>query len=397
MLLTGFDAPIEQVMYIDKMVKAHDLLQTIARVNRIAKGKTRGYIIDYVGLTAHLKKALSIYAAEDQEDVEAMLADIASELPVLEARYRRLVQLFVDNGVAEIEDFVQQRMADQGQEQAVLEQAIRCMEHLSLRANFDVFLKTFLQSMDIILPHAEAFPYRVPAKRFGFLLARIKERYKDDSLSIAGAGEKVRRLIDEYLVSLGINPKIPPTELLSPNFVDHLEANATPQAKASEMEHAIRKHCKVHFDEDPVLYEKLSEKLEALIQRHRENWETLSQHLLALRKEVEAGRRDDDSRGIDQRAAPFFDLIGRLAFGDGGVPGEHEEAVKQLVNELLTKMREAIGIVAFWSNAPEVARLRAELSDLLLCSGIDAITDASDRIVTEITALAKMREKDILE
>jgi type I restriction enzyme R subunit len=56
MLLTGFDAPIEQVMYIDKAVKDHNLLQTIARVNRIAKGKTRGYIVDYIGLTDHLKE-----------------------------------------------------------------------------------------------------------------------------------------------------------------------------------------------------------------------------------------------------------------------------------------------------------------------------------------------------
>jgi len=120
MLLTGFDAPIEQVMYIDKRVKDHNLLQTIARVNRIAKGKTRGYIVDYVGLTDHLKNALSIYAADDQKDVEGTLTDIAGELPVLEARYQRLLNLFVDNGVAEIEDFVQQRIKDTAHELAVL-------------------------------------------------------------------------------------------------------------------------------------------------------------------------------------------------------------------------------------------------------------------------------------
>ena len=90
MLLTGFDAPIEQVMYIDKKVKNHNLLQTIARVNRVAKGKTRGYIVDYIGLTDHLKEALSIYAADDQKDLHDSLKDIASEVPVLEARYRRL-------------------------------------------------------------------------------------------------------------------------------------------------------------------------------------------------------------------------------------------------------------------------------------------------------------------
>ena len=112
MLLTGFDAPIEQVMYIDKKVKNHDLLQTIARVNRVAKGKSRGYIVDYIGLTDHLREALSIYAADDQKDLEDSLKDIASEVPVLEARYRRLINLFVGLGVAEIEGFAQQTITD---------------------------------------------------------------------------------------------------------------------------------------------------------------------------------------------------------------------------------------------------------------------------------------------
>jgi len=74
----------------------------------------------------------------------------------------------------------------------------------------------------------------IPAKRFGFLLVKIKERYKDDSLSISGAGEKVRKLIDEHLVSLGINPKIPPVELLSPNFVQQLcSANCGGRSESS--------------------------------------------------------------------------------------------------------------------------------------------------------------------
>ncbi len=158
MLLTGFDAPIEQVMYIDKRVKDHNLLQTIARVNRIAKGKTRGYIVDYIGLTDHLKNALSIYADDDQKDVEGTLTDITGELPVLEARYRRLLNLFIENRVSEIENFVQQRIKDVAHELAVLEKGIRCMEDLAQRANFEVFLKKFLQSMDIILPNSEALP-----------------------------------------------------------------------------------------------------------------------------------------------------------------------------------------------------------------------------------------------
>ncbi len=74
MLLTGFDAAIEQVMYVDKKVREHDLLQTIARVNRVHAGKTRGYVVDYIGLSnPHLKRLLSIYAGKDFDDVMATM------------------------------------------------------------------------------------------------------------------------------------------------------------------------------------------------------------------------------------------------------------------------------------------------------------------------------------
>ena len=392
MLLTGFDAPIEQVMYIDKKVKHHNLLQTIARVNRVAKGKTRGYIVDYIGLTDHLKEALSIYAADDQEDLQEGLKDITSEVPVLEARYRRLLQLFQDQGVADIEPWVQQQITDPQRTYDILEQAIEGMKDLKQRANFEVYLKKFLQSMDIILPNVAANPFKIPVKRFGYLLAKVKDRYKDDTLTISGAGEKVRTLINEHLISLGINPKIKPVELMSPRFIQELEQNKSAKAKASEMEHAIRKHCKVHLDEDPVLYQKLSDKLEALIQKYKDDWDELYRHLFNLRTEAEAGRKDEK----DPRSGPFFDLIGQIAFGKGSVPAEHAATVAGLVAQVLEKLKRTIGIINFWGNPPEVSKLKGELSDLLLFSNVEEIMGKSDKIVTEITALAKVRHKDIL-
>jgi type I site-specific restriction-modification system R (restriction) subunit len=95
MLLTGFDAPIEQVMYIDKKLREHTLLQAIARTNRVAKGKKRGYVVDYIGLANHLTEALTIYAATDElQELKAGLQDISSELPILDERYQRLLQHF---------------------------------------------------------------------------------------------------------------------------------------------------------------------------------------------------------------------------------------------------------------------------------------------------------------
>ena len=392
MLLTGFDAPIEQVMYVDKIVKAHNLLQTIARVNRVAKGKHRGYIVDYVGLTGHLQEALSIYASDEQEEIHDSLKSITSELPVLETRYRRLLQLFQDLKVADIEPWVQTTITDPQRVYEILEQAIEAMEDLKQRANFEVYLKKFLQSLDIILPNTAATPYKIPAKRFGYLLTKVKDRYKDDTLSISNAGEKVRNLINEHLISLGINPKIKPVELMSPTFIQELEKNTSPKAKASEMEHAIRKHCKVHLDEDPVLYQTLSEKLDLLIQKYKDNWDELCKYLYELRTEAERGRKDEK----DPRSGPFFALIGQIAFGKTGVPQENEASVTELVDKILEKMKRTIGIINFWSNLPEVSKLKGEMSDLMVYSNIDPIVEKSDKIVTELTALAKVRHKDIL-
>ena len=100
MLLTGFDAPVEQVMYIDKKLREHNLLQAIARVNRVAKNKHRGFIVDYIGLANHLTDALSIYAEEDAQDIQEGLKNILSEMPILEERYQRLLQHFRAAGVS---------------------------------------------------------------------------------------------------------------------------------------------------------------------------------------------------------------------------------------------------------------------------------------------------------
>ena len=101
MLLTGFDAPVEQVMYLDRGIRSHELLQAIARVNRTAEGKEHGLVVDYYGVGNHLTEALAVYA---DEDVEGALIDIAEELPVLRDRHRRVLDFFRENGVTDLTD-----------------------------------------------------------------------------------------------------------------------------------------------------------------------------------------------------------------------------------------------------------------------------------------------------
>jgi len=395
-LLTGFDAPIEQVMYIDKKIKDHNLLQTIARVNRVKKGKQRGYIVDYIGLANHLRKALSIYAGEDYDDAAGALQDISSEIPILESRYRRLIQFFAGNGVEDMEAFVTQEITERAASLEIVEQAVEMLRDIKLRADFEVYLQKFLQSLDIVLPHAAANPYKIPAKRFGYLLAMVRERYKDDSIDIAGAGEKVKKLINEHLISLGIDPKIPPVELMSPRFIEQVEKHVSDKAKASEMEHAIRKHCKIHFGEDPAFYARLSEKLEALIQKHKEDWDKLCKGMMEIRLEAENGRPTTGD-GIKPQEAPFYELIGMIAFGRDGVPKAHVQTVKQLVVDIVEALQQTINIINFWSRPSDISALKGRLSDLMLFTGIGEIIDASEKLVADIVELAKARHRDLVK
>lgn len=399
MLITGFDAPIEQVMYIDKRIREHTLLQAIARVNRVSRGKKRGYVVDYIGLANHLTDALTLYAATDeQEELRDGLKSITSELPVLDERYQRLVQFFEAAGISGIEDFVQGRLAGIEAEAVVVHAAVSALKDERLRADFEVYLKKFLMSMDIILPHESAQVYRVPAKRFGYILSVTKERYKDDSLDLGDAGDKVKRLVNEHLISLGINPKVPPVELLAEDFLDQLNRHAggNDEAKASEMEHAIRKHCTVKFDEDPAFYKTLSEKMERLIDQYQGQWNLLADELEKLRTEAAAGRTDAIA-GLDKEATTFYAHVANLAFGKAGVPAAQDMKMKTLMTGIVELLQETIGIIDFWNNPAEQKRLRGELNKVLLMADIPEVTASFERLAVEIMKLAKNRHDELLK
>ena len=396
MLLTGFDAPVEQVMYIDKRLREHNLLQAIARVNRVTKNKHRGFIVDYIGLANHLMEALSIYSDQDAEDIQQGLKNRLSELPILEERYQRLLQHFRAAGVGEIEGFVTGRLTTPEADVAVVHAAVGAMQEIKRRADFEVYLNKFLQSLNLILPHAAGHSYRGPARRFGYLLRMVKERFKDDSLDIADAGAKVKELINEHLVDLGINPKIPPIELLADDFIANVQKHSqgSAEAKASEMEHALRKHCTVHFDEDPAFYKRLSEKLEKLIQEHKDNWEVLAEGYEQLRAEAIAGRTQA-VEGLTKEATTFYDYVVQLAFEDGEVPTAHRQKLMKLMAGIVEMLQGTIGIIDFWKKPIEVKKLRGNIDTEILLTEIPQLLDKHERIAVEIVKLAEKRHQEL--
>ncbi|MDZ7848124.1 MAG: hypothetical protein U5L96_15985 [Owenweeksia sp.] len=90
----------------------------------------------YFGISNHLKEALNIWGAEDEEDIKELLEyfpDINQEIPVLEARYNRMIQLFEDRGIARFRDFAEQKMADKGEEFELAERCIEMAEEIAFR------------------------------------------------------------------------------------------------------------------------------------------------------------------------------------------------------------------------------------------------------------------------
>jgi type I restriction enzyme R subunit len=399
MLLTGFDAPIEQVMYLDKRIREHTLLQAIARTNRVKKGKQRGYVVDYIGLTNNLTEALTLYAAsEEQQELANGLKNITSEMPVLQERYQRLLNMFAEHKVKHLQAFLEGKLLTIESEADVVHNAVMLLKDEKIRADFDVYLKKFLSSLDIILPHPTGHPYRVPAKRLGYIMRVAKERYKDDSLNLGDAGQKVRELINEHLISLGINPKVPPVELLSDDFIDQLNQHAAgnDEAKASEMEHAIRKHCTVHHDEDPAFYKSLSEKVEQLIDKYQDQWDLLAEELSKLRTEAAEGRKAGEE-GMSREATTFYAHIANEAFVGGEVPASARQVMKRLMEAIVEVLQVSIGSNDFWNNADKQKKTRSEIKTALTLTGIHELKSHRERIAVEIMKLAKNRHDELLK
>ncbi|MGS0979419.1 type I restriction endonuclease subunit R [Burkholderia glumae] len=353
MLLTGFDAPIEGVMYLDRPIREAELLQAIARVNRTGFGKRCGIVVDYYGVAQHLKEALAAYA---DDDVEGALASLKDEVPVLRDRHLRVVDLFRQRGIESLSD---------------TEACVDALGSEKLRAEFAVKLKAFLASLDTVLPRPEGLPYSGDAKRLAYIYARARNRYKDTPVLGKDVGAKVRKLIDDHVISLGIDPKIPPIQLTDVEFDAHLSRVANARAKASEMEHAIRSHIRKHVEEDPVLYRKLSERLTDILKTLGERWDEVIVQLQKIIDELRTGKATtaDAPGDLPEHCMPFLRTVIDVVCADA-VPTDVEllrlkDVTVDLVDLLVQELQSNRNI---WSPHKRAAQdeLNGQLFDHLM-------------------------------
>ncbi|MEO0247667.1 MAG: type I restriction endonuclease subunit R, partial [candidate division WOR-3 bacterium] len=355
MLTTGFDAPIEQVMYLDNVIKEHNLLQAVARVNRVYKNKSCGFVVDYVGVLKHLKEVLAIYADEDIKEITQVVKNKARSFDELRFTYNQLNEFFRRYKIENWKDKI--------------EECIELLEDEEVRNEFISLVRNFNRAMDAVLPSPEALKYVADLKILGFIKESAKNRYRDDKLSIKDASNKIREIVEEYLISKGVDPKIPPTPLFDEKFIEKLEGKSS-KVKSQELEYAIREYIVKHYEEDPELYERFSDRLKKILQEYKDNWENLSKELANFREEIRKGRSAENTFGFDpKREMPFFGVLKKEIYGERKVDelrGEDINYLVELTRDVIEIIREEIQNVDFWESYSKQKRLKSILVNRLL-------------------------------
>ncbi len=275
-----------------------------------------------------------------------------------------------------------------------VEQCVQLLgESDQFRAKFQVKLKQFLSLIDTVLPRPEALPYIDDAKRMAHIQAKARNRYRDSQRLVGQeVGAKVRALIDQHVISLGIDPQVAPMELTSSHFEAHVAKERSPRAQASEMEHALRYHIRKHLNEDPVHYEELSKRLKDILKTFEGDWESQVKALQALVQEADSGRQADDSLGLDpDTEAPFYDVLKQATGLEGdAVPVDD---LKALTLEIVGHIKAAVSLVGFWSEAKVSARkeLRGQIFQAVDFSDLLADFDQIGPVTDTLMELAKAK------
>lgn len=291
MLLTGFDAPIEQVMYLDRPLKEHTLLQAIARTNRTYVRETEivaddgtiekhsfakqyGFIVDYYGITHHLEEALKVF---DKSDIEGQMENITD-----------LYKHLLDYKEAVFRMFT-------GVDRSDIDAVMRVIEAENKRAEFEIAYKKYAQSVEALMPTHVTKDDLNDLKWMAYVRAGAKARFEPgNTIDIADCGEKARAIISEHLKSKGVIQWIRPISLFDTDFQNKMDSLKTDEAIASSMEHVIRHTITVNMEDNPVHYQSLLEKLQKLLDETKLSWEERRAKLKEfIDKEMESSEEDE--------------------------------------------------------------------------------------------------------
>ena len=394
-LLTGFDAPRASILYLDKQIKEHNLLQAIARVNRLCDGKDYGYIVDYRGLLGELDKALTMYKKAGLEefkenDIRASVYYIDTEIDNVFKSYDSLKEIF--KNVKNKED---------------LEEYEVLLEDEKIRKDFYDKLCKFGSILGLILPSDRAY-YKIGKEKiaelrkalafYQKLRATVKLRYSE-SIDHKEYEAKMQKLLDNYVVAKDMMRITEPVNITdTENFEKELERIPSDRGKADMIRTRLTKTISEKTKEDPAYYKKFSARIEETIEDYRNRRISDSEYL----DKMQDIRNDfiEGNSGIKypsnittENSRAFYGVI-----YDKLIPKMKENANIEEIGEIAVHIQKEIEskIKRDWHYNTDIHNEIAQVVDDTIFiyatkKGITLDIDELDKLIEEIINIALMK------
>lgn len=312
-LLTGFDAPLEHVMYLDKPLKEHNLLQAIARTNRTCTikkpdggeiEKPNGRIVDYIGVTSHLDEALASYRSEDVEHAMRDIAILRNDLKEAHARYRAQKRAMGLEGMDEkAAAYAAAKLAAGGQEDDWFD-----LQRLT---------RTFIKIYADLSPDPAILDFTAEVKwAAAFLRLATQAIAKDESLDHRSYSAKIREMLEQHVHVTGLSTTIRLRNITDPNFADDFstEGKAEPELQEAFVRKSaeLRRTTRELVDKNPAQYGRFSERVLEIIRRFEEGQLAAADGLRefeGLTGDIETEQGAHAELGMDENAFSILRII----------------------------------------------------------------------------------------
>lgn len=358
MWLTGFDAPSLHTMYIDKPMKGHNLMQAIARINRVYFEKEGGLIVDYLGIASELKKALSFYSQSGGKgeltlDQDVALNSFLTKLEIVE-------QILADY------NYQSYFNAHTGEKLNILKGATNYTAHPDKKERFLDAVTALSRIYALIAHHPDAIAQAEKVSFFQAIKASLCKLEPDDgSLSSRELETAIRQVVDQALVSdtvvnifdeAGIQS--PDVSIISEQFLAEVEGMEHQNLAVEVLKKLLKEEVKAKSRTNIVQSRKLAEMLEDTLRRYQNQVISVTdviQELLHIAQDVQAATQRGEELGLEPYELAFYDA---LAQNQSALEVMGVNQLQELARVLVSRIRKNASID--W-NLKESARARMKV------------------------------------
>ena len=395
-LLTGFDAPICQVLYIDKELKEHGLLQAIARTNRLREGKEYGLIVDYRGLIQKLDAAMDMYSGAGLEnfdggDLKGVVVDVLVALGQLRDAYTNLVGLFDDVQNKEDAEAFEVALADEKKREGFY----------NLLCAFGRALNLALNSEQVYaaIPKDELKCYQDTFVFFSKVRRSVKIRYCD-AIDNSEYEPLMQNLLDTHLSVAGLKQITNPVDILNKDdFERELEELGSLRAKADAITSRLSRSISAKYTENPAYYDSFSKRIKDALEQYKEKVISEAEYLAKMRNIMEdyhAGKSTvsyPESIKHNVHAQAFYGVLSAL-FDEAQV----EEMTADFAAEIAIEITAIIAkhSQVDWTNNQTIHdRISQDIDDLFYdyekAIGLKLDFEVIDKIIENVKTVALRR------